>query len=704
MKHKFTSWLLIFFIISSLFSGLLITFDPDNIVVKGNLIYINNYGAGNTYSVCGDGTYIYAVEPWDDQILAYSFNGTGFTLLNTTTDASAHFDVWCSNGYIFSSAYGEGLRVYTFDGTDFTLIDSDDQGDSYRGVWSNGDYVFCNTYTDGVYGYSFDGSTLTYLDDARQGGICYGTSVYYDGTYIYAAGYGDGLRVYSFDGSTFSDMITRRYDGGEYYGLSGDGNYIYTSCADDGLRAYSFNGDALTLLDTITTPTADQYTDVWVQAGYIFVATDDAGIAAYTFDGNEFTYINSPNAVHTNGVYCDGTYIYGCGINQVLAYGMDGQLIVNLFNESSPTSPISNWGILITDESENFIYSNYTATNPLIIDTWSLGIGDINIYVNATGYLSRSYYVDIQPYTDYYLDAFLPPQEEANLYYIQVLSETNNPIFEADIEIIRFLNGTYRTISSGLTNGYGLFSIYLIPEVEYRINISKSGYNPIFMQNLLPDPNYYGINNPIIYWLSFKDIYYLNETMWHESVFFTVETSGTTLYTNYTDVLTNTTDTHMVVLEQNGSTGLITPFAWYNTTDTDTWTHTNTINNSNCYIVYLYVNHSNWQRMQTIGPIIVCGDNQTYRGITSKTNFNYLFDLNYGSNPFGWSNIFGFMLMVIGLFGFGQVNSGVSIILTGFVLLVVNNIIGLAVIGVLVPVLFIFLGILVLWGMHRRIG
>ena len=92
-----------------------------------------------------------------------------------------------------------------------------------------------------------------------------------------------------------------------------------------------------------------------------------------------------------------------------------------------------------------------------------------------------------------------------------------------------------------------------------------------------------------------------------------------------------------------------------------------------------------------------------YRGITDSDTFNRMFDLNYGYNPFGWSNTFAFFVMISILFSFGQMNSGVSMTILGFVLLFINNIIGLALIAVLVPILFILLGLMIMWSSHRRI-
>jgi len=377
-------------------------------------------------------------------------------------------------------------------------------------------------------------------------------------------------------------------------------------------------------------------------------------------------------------------------------------LKLQVYNASDSSEDIDNYDVLFSNQTNTESYDADGCMSPAYFDMNDIPTGDnIQLYINSTGYLPTTITLDLNSSVWTNVTTYL--LTDARLYYIQVYTDYDFPIYEAEVEITQYINGSYNPIASGLTNGYGMFPVYLDANVSYKINITKAGFNTITGSNLYPDPENYGINNPIKYIMSLHVIYYKNETIFHENVRFTAEIGCPTLYTNYTDLFTNTSDTHMVILEINSSTGLITPFAWYNTTNTDSWTHTDTINCSNCYMIYLYINHSNWETTQVIN-ILICGNATPGRGITSKTSFDYLFDLNYGSNPFGWSNIFGFMIMVIGLFGFGQVNSGVSMILTGFVLLVVNNIIGLVIIGVLIPVLFIFLGILVLWATHRRLG
>jgi len=79
-----------------------------------------------------------------------------------------------------------------------------------------------------------------------------------------------------------------------------------------------------------------------------------------------------------------------------------------------------------------------------------------------------------------------------------------------------------------------------------------------------------------------------------------------------------------------------------------------------------------------------------------------LFEANYGTNPFGWSNFIGFMVVIACMFSFGERGCGIGLIGTGMCLLFINNIIGFTTIAVVVPIVFVILGILVEWSNRQR--
>ena len=82
------------------------------------------------------------------------------------------------------------------------------------------------------------------------------------------------------------------------------------------------------------------------------------------------------------------------------------------------------------------------------------------------------------------------------------------------------------------------------------------------------------------------------------------------------------------------------------------------------------------------------------------TEVNDLFNLNYGSNPFGWSNTFMWLLMVAIMFMFGEQGAGISLMIFGGLSIFLNTYIGFhsavaTMVGGVIPVLFICVGMMV---------
>jgi len=85
---------------------------------------------------------------------------------------------------------------------------------------------------------------------------------------------------------------------------------------------------------------------------------------------------------------------------------------------------------------------------------------------------------------------------------------------------------------------------------------------------------------------------------------------------------------------------------------------------------------------------------------------DWLFNANYGGNPFGWSNIFMWVFLTACMFSFGQRGAGVSLTITGGLFLFINYVVGFnttlaTVNGGFVPIMFIVGGVMVIW---RNVG
>jgi hypothetical protein len=83
---------------------------------------------------------------------------------------------------------------------------------------------------------------------------------------------------------------------------------------------------------------------------------------------------------------------------------------------------------------------------------------------------------------------------ESALYNLRVISESNAPIENAFMEIKRYINtsGTFVTVSSLYTDANGYVNIYLVPNVHYKVFISKARYDTTIGDYILAPPNAFG--------------------------------------------------------------------------------------------------------------------------------------------------------------------------------------------------------------------
>jgi len=171
----------------------------------------------------------------------------------------------------------------------------------------------------------------------------------------------------------------------------------------------------------------------------------------------------------------------------------------------------------------------------------------------------------------------------------------------------------------------------------------------------------------------------------------------------YDDEMLQTINTQVYIYELNTSDGSDDLFDTYTATGSNTFSYTINGNTSNGYLILLYLNHSHWgmqKHTKIVNPTNV-------RTITTQVATDSLFTLNFGYNPFGWSNTFMFIILLGAFFSFGQRGSGVSLILVGGIMLLINYVIGFntaiaAAAGGIIPGLFIILGVLVLWRDSRK--
>lgn len=428
---------------------------------------------------------------------------------------------------------------------------------------------------------------------------------------------------------------------------------------------------------------------------------------AYPTGPTDGTEICNTTALYYNDTtYYSGFYtMFGYNTTVLLhssgVHAAYGSLTIAVFDENT-SKAITNWDIFITNADGSDTYESLGNNNNLVLDIGLLPQGDNTaIKINASWYDFRVYYMDIEEGNIYILNAHLAEMNITELYLLTVEDEANQPVEGAKMRIMQYINATvgYENVSMQLTDAYGQISVYLIPgkwNSLYKIVISKTGY-----QTATPDY----IPDDVIFTKTFRllldEIEFENETTYNEAVTFEgyVGSSGY-VYVNYTDSLNETTSTNICIYEHDTTTGNATVFYWDNRTNENDFTFDVLGNTSNCYEVVLSLVHTTFGTVTD--SFIICGDERPYINISDQTWADALFEANYGTNPFGWSNFFGFFILLAGVFGFGQRNTGVSLIVTGGILIFINTVIGWTVGGAVIPVLFIILGVLVQWANHRK--
>ena len=173
--------------------------------------------------------------------------------------------------------------------------------------------------------------------------------------------------------------------------------------------------------------------------------------------------------------------------------------------------------------------------------------------------------------------------------------------------------------------------------------------------------------------------------------------STTTLQVNYSDALTSTTDAQVYIYEINTTTKATSAFGQHLTVGENEFTFNATnCNTGNEYFAIIYVNHSSfgWFVMQLWF--------EAPARTTVTSNKDWLFNANYGGNPFGWSNLFMWLFLTACFFSFGQRGSGIALTVTGGMTIFINSFIGFNTVlstaaGGFLPVLFIAIGIMTMW-------
>ena len=509
----------------------------------------------------------------------------------------------------------------------------------------------------------------------------------------YPSSHTDGTEVYNNTNRFFNDT-----------GLSTSVQYYY--------NVYSFNnslwsgpvqGNNYTLPQGVQNSTATQEGgtgflnitwDNGTGADTVVIVRKNGAYPSNRADGTEV--VNSSSWWYNDTGYSDGDYYSLWSYNNSsklyssLHQLLWGGLTINVYNESSALA-ITNWDVFITNQAGDNTSEHTGQSNGASYDINTIPHGDKTaIIINATGYDSRTYYIDLDPNNQYTLNAYLSDIASDELYLIGVVTPYDNAIKDAKIIFKRAIGGSYLNVSTMYTDAAGQVDLYLIPGVLYKVVISKEGFKTEYSD--------YRPSNSIFtheFEMEFVDESYLNMSSFGENITFNGYISGNNLIVNFSDNSNLTLNTFIVVYEINGSTGNITHF--FNDTNTSYDIQlTIPVNISNCYNVVLYLNHTVFGFTKKSFNICVTTK------LTSDNDFDNYWDAILKSNPFGWANVFGLFIIMGMLFSFGQRNAGISLIVAGFITVGLNVVVGLSLIGIVIPATIIILGFITQWNVQRR--
>jgi len=421
---------------------------------------------------------------------------------------------------------------------------------------------------------------------------------------------------------------------------------------------------------------------------------NSSGIPTTPTDGTVLQ--NNSNSYYNNTLVASYHYTLFSYNNTLNVYSTGvafewGSLVINCYDEN--TSASIGFDVLISNEDGSQTYESLGNYNPLVIDVTICPNGaDIHLLISNISYESRSYVMDLYESIQYILDTYLIRINQSELYQLNVIDEVDNAVEDAKMEIKRYINDTvgWEDVAIIYTDANGYVEIYLQPGELYKVAITKDGYQD-------ETANY--IPSDLIFTKTFKLLYSKStpspDEVIPEQVIFEgyINNNTAILLVNYSDAMEQTINTTIVVWEVNYSTYTTTTYATYSNSGNNDYSWSTSVNRSNAYVVILYFNHSTWGfQTKTL----------TFRPSEQTT----ITDQDTGEGILG-SNLTMFLFFAVCVFGFGRRGAGIGLIMTGGLFLFIGNIIGfnttlLSIAGGTLPILFIIIGIMMLWRDSKR--
>jgi len=423
-------------------------------------------------------------------------------------------------------------------------------------------------------------------------------------------------------------------------------------------------------------------------------------------DLNDIPYGDNTIFYVTNDDYKLSSYIEDISPNSFLNYSFflaplwtaqdnndtppDEQILKAHSDTAAVTNPAVDVNISLdhTPEEITAVYVYNTSFGgwvPIAEDYYNYDSSTDNVTINASVLDVNSSLVRVD-YTSYESREVL----ETEVYLLAVIDTIGARLPKAKIIILRYMDttGQYEEMSSMLTDGNGEATVYLIPDIHYKVNVSKDGYITE-ISDYIPT---LAVRTKT-FRLSLEEVD-TNRTNWMHYIDMTAAMSELGVMSiSYTDSLSNTTSVNVTVYQWNGSA--YSAVQYYNSSS-NSFTNTTTVNSSYGYKVVFSVSHGDFDDFSHTITI-----NRHFS--TSIGDLNDMFTNILGSNPFGWVNFFAIFVLLACLLAFGEAGAGISLLGAGFIFLFFNILIVGFIASTTIPILFIVLGMLVEWK-HARKG
>ena len=406
---------------------------------EGTLVY-NGTGSYYVDSDLSNGTKYY-YQTWSFNNSLFSDNKTSVNQI-TYPDPPGNYDGYVWTTYI-NVSWTAGL------GADTTMLRK-----------KSGDYP--SSITDGTL---CQNSSLTYYNESRVNSIFYSLWSYNNTLKVYSQkvdyAYG-GLLVNCYDeidnDSLTFDISVVNQDGSETYTKTSCTNpeVIDVNLCPHGIVSISVSADGY----LGRTYYKEMYSGNWYYLDAYLPRENPNGTGG---DCSLHTYIDSvtiPNK--NNDVFVN------------LTYDLEDMISVEIYN-STLYGTYGGWYFISA--------TDYNFTSSQVIINKSVLWTDSKI--------ARVSY--------YYL--YCPGDLETALYYLRVVetistdySSYDKAVENAFVEIKRYIEAaaSYEIVSSLYTDANGYVNLYLIPEITYKVFISKEDYNNTVSDYIPPQPNQYG--------------------------------------------------------------------------------------------------------------------------------------------------------------------------------------------------------------------